>query len=1654
MKHLRTVLVLLSTVGTVVAHVALTFPPARKYNLDFLDNSRTKAPCGMPKGDIVTTLPAGVKINITWHLAYPHKGGFKLELLGKNERHLLDLTHTTAESNYIGADDTTAQSFAVHLPQALSCKGCSVRLLRQAKEWGSNYLFWSCADVDIVPVTEFNTVCSGRGKLVNHLCACNRLHSGNVCQYQDECWSDEDCGSHGKCINVEATTYPKMQCFCQTGWFGEKCSKESSVKTTNLDLAQYNSKVLSEKYILYWRILQETEEIEAVLQAESTSYLALGWRPQGITSKCKAFPLVVESRKNNLRYLHSDDTPIQQHENHNFKWKDTESDLKFDSEGKSNAEGSPEPNIEGEPKPSTKENSEPNSGGEPEPIIEEKKEQSAVEEPESSAKGKLEPSAEGEPELSTIRETEPSAKGEPEPTTIGEPEPSTEGEPEPSAEGEPEPSTIGEPEPSAKGEPEPSAEGEPEPSTIGEPEPSAEGEPEPSTLGEPYLSNKENSEPTREKKSESKVTEESSQNLEVQSELNVKEDSKSGVPVPPSKAEPESSTKAITGTSELVAEGTLEPTAKGTPEFDFEKEKTSNTEKQIVYIKPSSTLKNEQTSKSTIVGVPLGVGPSDGLERKFFVYNNRFRRQAILPEPSDLGSIPEPDSEPNPKSEGEMNTEHDAHLEPEPRGSGEPEPGSITTSDSKGKLPHQYPSSTAYTPRFDFHPMDCSDIVIGAARGKVSRVFDYYTRDRSTPRVDSFYGGSDTLTAAIGFEEDGRTTILFRKKIKAEEFTDHTIENAPMDIIWALGQEPGHYVHRPSTGLESGNAKVPDFYKPDEIKYHGHSHQRGKTTLNFYEQKVESKVKEETENKIEGCAGEWKYPRQCEGSSCEYVARWYFHEKSDEMYFRISSTHPDKWTGIGFSKDMRMANSDAVIGWVSSNGKVSVFDSWLTGYSHPEYDLKQSVYNITGELLDGTMTIQFIRKRNTGDATQDLLFSDGECVYFIFPVRGGQYDNAFKQVTTHETTPFVSLVCIQSCSLPVILNQNKEVQAEPAPEPKSKPKSEEEPNSEPEPSSEPEPEPNKENMVQCMGEWKSPVNCDGYGCDYKAMWKYVDKSDEIAFTISTKNHNKWTGIAFSKNREMEATDAILGWVEESGRFFIMDTWLTGYRQPLLDPSQSISNVSGWREDGVTTLKFSRKRYTGDLERDLHFTDNECLFMFFPVHGGVFNAVNKKIRQHESTPKISEKKVCIKSCKSERGEVVVTIPTPKPTTLPKPVSKLPKIRRPVLHFPAFRTPNTPLKQTTTAATSIVASTTSTVTTISTQPSTTLKPTLQKMKYIVEVKLPLSWNSELKRKESTEYITLKKQILENMNVTLTSFEGFEGVEVTKLASTKGDNGVIAQMNVIIMDKPLLKESHQLEDNDNSVHVMKELSMKLNETIKKGYIGTLQVDPAYLKIQSASRVQELNPNEIPFGQGTTNLDSSGDGNTKVYIIIGGIAALVLLVAIQASCMIYRDRRNCQTSHVKEKLINSHWKDYATASSNYSYENFGMQEEDGKVSKHPIGSVSNGSAVSKKSAVSHPSANGKSSGRSGNIRPLPPAGQSHTLERMSSRHSDGFSNMSGYSNAYATHDRSLRSTSSTLRAQQELQPDFYFMPHQRRYSGEVVRVFVDYSNPEYTGK
>ena len=239
--------------------------------------------------------------------------------------------------------------------------------------------------------------------------------------------------------------------------------------------------------------------------------------------------------------------------------------------------------------------------------------------------------------------------------------------------------------------------------------------------------------------------------------------------------------------------------------------------------------------------------------------------------------------------------------------------------------------------------MDCTDMVIGVARGSASRVFDYYTRDRSTPRRDEdFWGGSDDLTAAVGFERDGETTILFRKKLNGGSGSDHPIVNDDMHVIWAVGQDEDNVFHKPDSGLEAGPARITDFYRADEIKYHGRK-RRGSLSLNFFEAEVKQAVGSNAGSELDFCGGEWKYPRSCQGDDCEYRAKWRYDENEDAVDFTVETSHAEKWTGIGFSSTPQMSRTDAVIGYVESADRVTIMDMWTSSYLSPVLDQSQDL---------------------------------------------------------------------------------------------------------------------------------------------------------------------------------------------------------------------------------------------------------------------------------------------------------------------------------------------------------------------------------------------------------------------------------------------------------------------------------------------------------------------------------------------------------------------------------------------------------------------------------------------------------------------------------------------------------------------------------------
>ncbi|XP_014666868.1 PREDICTED: uncharacterized protein LOC106808604 isoform X4 [Priapulus caudatus] len=618
----------------ILAHVKLTFPPARSYALDFLDSRWTVPPCGMPKGlpaSPVTTLIAGSTINVTWHIAYPNRGGFKIELRNSNSD-LLETLYSSRDQVTASPDYTVLHS--VTLPTT-ECRHCMLRLLRDAEEWNSTQ--WSCADVEIVSVPT-DDACSGRGSYDTAAgCVCNSLSSGKYCENRDECWQDTHCGVHGKCIDTQSSSYPKLKCFCEAGWFGLDCNKESPVKDINHCL--HTHRMLTDDSNLYWRILGSSE-IEIILHVTGSSWAAIGWRPDdadgGITSSCRSFP-----------------------------------------------------SLPGYP--------------------------------------------------STHRDT------------------------------------------------------------------------------------------------------------------------------------------------------------------------------------------------------GGGVG------------------------------------------------EHAARL----------------------------------------HAMDCTDMVVAQVRGSYSRVRDSYTRDISSPREDAFYGGTDSLTAALAMETlvDGKPTtwLLFRRNLTATEPSDHSFTNKTMHVIWAKGQPSELNCHL-GTQVPSNSS----FYVADDLKYHGCDlKQRGRLKINFIavRRNATPPPYQTRTHATEMCEGNIYFPAGCSRSEmgCEYTMTWIYNSSKDDIMFKITTTHANnKWTGVGFSEDMYMANSDAIIGYTYVDGErlFNITNRWIVDANDsPAIDPDQStIYNLSGNYVNGSLTLQFTRKLNTNQST-DLQFGNGRCYYVFIPFMGGKFYPPSGKLKQHVKKPVITgkQVCFTTC---------------------------------------------------------------------------------------------------------------------------------------------------------------------------------------------------------------------------------------------------------------------------------------------------------------------------------------------------------------------------------------------------------------------------------------------------------------------------------------------------------------------------------------------------------------------------------------------------------------------------------------------------------------
>lgn len=178
----------------------------------------------------------------------------------------------------------------------------------------------------------------------------------------------------------------------------------------------------------------------------------------------------------------------------------------------------------------------------------------------------------------------------------------------------------------------------------------------------------------------------------------------------------------------------------------------------------------------------------------------------------------------------------------------------------------------------------------------------------------------------------------------------------------------------------------------------------------------------------------------------------------------------------------------------------------------------------------------------------------------------------------------------------------------------------------------------------------------------------------------------------------------------------------------------------------------------------------------------------------------------------------------------------------------------------------------------------------------------------------------------------------------------------------------------------------------------------------------------------------------------------------------------------------MNSAWKDYSSGgaggggvggpNTNYAFDQYDGDEKQSPsslshtstiplttklVSQHGNG-TGGGNHYAESRSLHRPSAT-NGGGRHMHSRPPPPpthhhdrAAGTYSLPRPAQQppHHNGYYTHRPPNRTAAGHGPQHHQQQSAGAGGDQLQPDFYFMPSQRKYSGEVVRVYVDYNtNP-----
>jgi hypothetical protein len=319
-----------------------------------------------------------------------------------------------------------------------------------------------------------------------------------------------------------------------------------------------------------------------------------------------------------------------------------------------------------------------------------------------------------------------------------------------------------------------------------------------------------------------------------------------------------------------------------------------------------------------------------------------------------------------------------------------------------------------------------------------------------------------------------------------------------------------------------------------------------------------------------------------------YFATWKFTDQSkNAIRFELSTlaANSNDWVGIGFSPLESHAESDMIIGFISSTGQ-QVLDMYSDSKTFPVYDASQDISNASCSLINGVLTVSFTRSLDTGDKEQDFVLRSGGQSVAVGWARGpnGAFAAENARFSFHSDFGDNTLDVVGSSleylqSTPQITFSTVMTNA---------------------------PQKNDSKSVSAP---------DG---NYIVSWINSEDQSSLTFTMSC-NGAGWLAIGICDTSAHVNNDMYVGFIDSAGNVIVLDAFSNAETQPEYDSHQDVSVVSGaLSSSGRLSITFSRLADTKDQAQDYVISkDFLKLTWAFGADKPVYNANSPSTTTYQS-----------------------------------------------------------------------------------------------------------------------------------------------------------------------------------------------------------------------------------------------------------------------------------------------------------------------------------------------------------------------------------------------------------------------------------------------------